>query len=396
VTAAALDRSTITRAASAAGWVVLGRALGLGWTVLLVARLSVADYGVYAMSFALAAIVAVPVDNLFHVRSVRVGDAEFLRERSGRGVVGIAIALAGAAAFAIWPPLGFALVVAGGEIAFNALKSSALRTGQPQRTMRWDAARQAASIALGAAAVLVPAHPGLALTAALYAAPYGVVAVLVAVRCLRHRPSVGGTARERGLLALEALGLGVYLQGDVLVLGLVAGSAVAGVYSIGSLVALAAASLAQVFVQTYTERLRLGRGRADAGPARAVMAVLAVAIGLAVAALGGVVALIPGEGGVAIVLVAMAAFAALRSGSTMLTAFLYAQGRDGHRVAASCVAAVVKLGAIVLIGRATGAVGAAIAVTAVEAGVLAWFGAVVARAPRAVAATDAGVEAVQP
>jgi O-antigen/teichoic acid export membrane protein len=381
VTAVLPARRNVIGGAAAAGWVIGGRLIGLGWTALLVARLDVADYGVYAIAFAVAAIVAVPVDNLFHVRAVRVDDDAFRHERAGRALTGIVIALVGAALFAPSLIAGFALVVAGGEIAFNALKSGSLRAGRPQRTTAWDLARQVASIALGGIALLASAHPQLGTATALYAAPYAAVLVLAAVRCLRVRPRIGGTWRERGLLALEALGLGAYLQGDVVVVGLVAGSATAGLYSLGSLVALAAASLSQVFAQTYTDDLRRHGGAPDAGPSRASMAGVALVLGAGVAALAGIAAVVPAGRELAAVLAVMALFAALRSGSTMLTSLLYAQHRDGHRVAASCAAAVVKVGALCLLAPAGGAVVAAVVVTLVEVGVLAWFAAVALRAP---------------
>ena len=69
----------------------------------------------------------------------------------------------------------------------------------------------------------------------------------------------------------------------------------------------------------------------------------------------------------------MSVFAVLRSISIILTSFLYVQHRDGHRVLAGGVAAVVKLTLIVLIGPVLGAFGAALAAVVVELMVAIWF-----------------------
>lgn len=363
----------LARAGVASSWVVAGRVLGLGWTLALLLRLGVSDYGVYAMAFALAAIVGAPIDNLFHVRSLRVDDAAWRSERNARALTGAAILVLGIALYAPLFVVGFALVVAGGEIVFNSLKSDSLRSGHPQRAVRLDVLRQTSSIALGAGYLFVSADPQLPIAAALYLVPYLAVAVIVAVRLPRARPALHGSRRELTLLVLDALALALYLQGDILLLGLVTSSEVAGVYSIASVVALAAASIAQIFAQTYNERLRVGDGDPASGPRRVLWFGVSVTLGAGVALLAVLIAVVrPGEG-VIVVLLVMSVFAMLRSISIILTSFLYVQHRDGHRVLAGGIAAVVKLALIVLIAPTLGALGAALAAVLVELMVAVWF-----------------------
>lgn len=368
-TAGTTARANLGRAGIASGWVIAGRLVGLGWTLTLLTRVGVSDYGSYAMGFALAAIVAAPLDNVFYVRSLRVEQALYARERSARALCGGVVFVLGAALFVPTFLVGFALLVAGGEILFNALKSEHLRAGHPQRAVRLDLARQGASIAIGAGYLFLTPQPQLAVAAALYLTPYLVVAV-AAIRCLGGTaPRLHSSPRETMLLVADALGLGLYLQGDILILGLVASSALAGVYSIASLIALAAVSVAQLFAQTYAERLRVAHGAPSAGPAPALWVGVCVVLGAGVAAIAGSVAVVrPGEAVIPVLLV-MSVFAALRSGSTILTSFLYVQQRDGHRVLIGGLAAIAKLALILVVAGPLGplgAVGTAAVAVAVE------------------------------
>ena len=363
----------LVRAGVASSWVVAGRLIGLAWTVSLLIRLGVSEYGVYAMAFALAAIVAAPIDNLFHVRSLRIDDGLYVRERSARALVGGIILIAGLALYLPVFVVGFALIVAGGEILFSSLKSDALRSGHPQRSVRLDVARQAASIVLGASYLYWSTDPQLIVAAGLYLLPYVGVGVIAGLRAIRARPALLGSRRELTLLLLDALGLALYLQGDILVLGLVAGSEVAGIYSIASVIALAASSVAQVFVQTYNERMRLAGGDPAAGPRRTLWFTVTVVLGIGVAVIAGLVWLFQPSEPIVPVLLVMSVFAVLRSVSIILTSFLYVQHRDGHRVLAGGVAAVVKLTLIVAVGPILGALGAAFAAVLVELMVAIWF-----------------------
>ncbi|GAA4777248.1 lipopolysaccharide biosynthesis protein [Microbacterium gilvum] len=387
---ALLRNPHLLRAGLASGWVVFGRVIGLLWTLLLIAQLGIGDYGVYAMAYAVSAIIAAPVDNIFLVRALRVDDGRFRAERITRALVGGGLFAAGAAVFALSPSAGFALFIAGGEISFNALKSRSLREGHPHVVMRRDAARQAASILVaGGYLVLVPGA-SLALAMLLYATPYLVVCALALWTARGARPAVPGRAREMGLLWLDAGALAVYLQGDILLLGLLTTEEIAGVFSLASVLALAATTVAQMFVQTYHERLREAGGDPKAGPSARVIAIVALGLGGGTSLLGLVLVVVPNPwAGLGVVLIIMGLFVALHALALILTTILYVQHRDGHRVAAGWTAAAVKLGLVALLAEA-GAIGAAVACVVAEIVLVVWYLRVVrAWTPARAAAPDA-------
>ncbi len=359
----------LVRAGVAGGWIVGGRLLGLAWTAGLILTLGVADYGRYAMAFALAAILAAPLDNIFLVRSLRIDDERFLGERSTRVLVGTGLLLLGAAVYGASFEIGFGLVVAGGEIVFNAYKSGALREGQPDVVQRLDLIRQAAAIALGSLYVFLTPDPQLGIAGLCYLAPYVLVVALAAVRALRYRPLVPGGGREIGLLWLDALALAAYIQGDVLLLGLVAGNEVAGLYSVVSVLALAAASLAQMYVHTFHERLRMQNGDPSAGPSAKAIVVVATSLGVSVLAAAGLLALFPVDEQLPPALAIMSLFVVGRSVSLVLQTILYVQRRDLPRVVGGGAVAALKLLLIVLLAP-LGAIGGAIASVVAEVGLV--------------------------
>ena len=67
------------------------RGFGMLWTLALVSRLGVADYGKYAMAYAVYAMIGPPLDNPFAVRSVRESEERFLAERTTRYLIGVAL-----------------------------------------------------------------------------------------------------------------------------------------------------------------------------------------------------------------------------------------------------------------------------------------------------------------
>lgn len=362
----------LRRAGIAGGWIIGGRLLGLGWTAALVAILGIGQYGTYAIAFALAATVAAPLDNPFGVRSLRVSTDRFLSERSARAILGMLLVIAGALLYAEVFLVGFALIVAGGEIAFNAVKSAALRDGYPNVVQRMDVVRQFASIVLGLGCLVLIHGSGLALACAFYLAPYLVVIVIAAARTIRARPVLPAPPREVAILFVDALALAGYIQGDVLLLGALAGPIVAGVYSLASLVALAAASLAQMYAQTFHERLRAASGHHSAGPATRTTALLGIVLGAGVAAVGGIVLASGLNSALGLTLLVMSVFTALRSATMVAQTILYVRGGDTRRVAGAVVVTIIKLILIAVLFR-LGAVGAALACVAAELLLVAWF-----------------------
>ena len=362
----------LVRAGVAGGWIFAGRLIGLGWTAALVAVLGIGNYGQYAIAFALAAIIAAPLDNPFGVRALRVELDRYLSERTARAILGGVLLLAGVAVYFESFVVGFALVVSGGEIAFNALKSRALRDGFPNLVQRWDVARQVASVVLGLGILFLVHGAPLSVVCAAYLVPYLVVLGLACAFVLRARPALPAPPREVGLLFVDALALAAYVQGDILLLGALAGSTVAGVYSLASLVSLAAVSLAQMYAQTFHERLRLASGARDAGPSARSGLAISVVLGALVLIVGVVVLATGLNPALGWTLVVMSVFTALRSTTVIEQTVLYLQGRDARRVLGAVLAALLKL---VLIAELAwlGSVGAGFACVLAEALLLAWF-----------------------
>lgn len=372
---AKLMNVNLLRAGIASGWVLAARLLGLAWTALIIFRLGLAEYGVYAIAFAIAAIIAAPIDNIFLVRSLRIDDARYHREAATRAIVGGVLLVAGAILFVPAFVVGFALVVAGGEILFNTVKGDALRAGMPQVVTRLDALRQVASIALASVYLFTEPNPTLELTVGLYSAPYLVIGIMAAVKVRGRRPAVPGSFQEIRLLWFDALALALYLQADVILLGVLTTEEIAGVYSLASVVALALSSFAQMFAQTFHARLRASNGDPDFGPPRLHSLAVALLLAIGMLVIGLALLTVFAQPGVGLLFVVMSTVVLLRSLTLILTTMLYVQGRDGHRVAAGWIAAAVKLGLLALFAAvlSLGALGAALGAIAGELVLLIWY-----------------------
>ena len=81
----------------AAVWMYGGRGVGMLWTLAIISQLSIGDYGLYGMGFALASIVGPPLDNPFAVRAARESQERFLAERTTRYLLGLGLMGAGMA-----------------------------------------------------------------------------------------------------------------------------------------------------------------------------------------------------------------------------------------------------------------------------------------------------------
>ncbi|MBO1267708.1 polysaccharide biosynthesis C-terminal domain-containing protein [Arthrobacter cavernae] len=368
-----LISQNLLKAGMAASWIVAGRVMGLAWTTAMIVSLGISDYGRYAMALSFAAIIAAPLDNPFLVRSLRSSDALFRAERTGRALLGIGLFLAGLLAYGQFFVAGFALMVAGGEIAFNAFKSEALRNGHPNIIMRWDVVRQAASVAGAAAVVYLVPGRNLELVCLAYLAPYLVVVALAGFSARQSRPGFPGRFKEWALLWSDALIVALHIQGDILLLGLLTDSTVAGYYSVASVVVMAVASFGQMYAHTFHEPLRMAGGHPAAGPRARSIVILSGLFGLMVL-LAGLALLATGIApDVATALIILSAFTVLRCVTLVMTTVLYVQNRDGHRVVGGGLAAFVKLGLIAALAP-LGAAGASLAAVAGEAVLAAWFG----------------------
>jgi O-antigen/teichoic acid export membrane protein len=351
------------------------RGLGLLLTLALIARLGIADYGLYAMAFSFATILGPPLDNPWAVRAIRESEDDFNRERSSRYLVGVGLIIAGLACLPLNYFLWFGLVMAGGEISFNSLKSRAARDGHPDLVWRYDAIRQTTSVAAVCIYLFAADDPSLRVASLLYCAPYAVIVCLAGLAVRGQRPGMPGSLRQMTYLTAEmGLGTAVYLQGDVLLLGFLTNSTVVGYYNITLMLATALAGIGQSFAMTYHEPLRESCGALESGPKlRMTLTIAAVAGGL-VLITGVVMLFTTAPAPMAQAMIIMAGFCFLRTVICVFQVVLYAQRRDRLRLGASIALLPLKFALLtVLVKLGLGAVAAAIATTASDGLLLAIF-----------------------
>ncbi|MDR3663366.1 MAG: hypothetical protein P4L86_23770 [Mycobacterium sp.] len=353
-------------------WIYGGRGVGLLWTLVLVHRLGVAEYGLYAMATVLNGIVGNTVDNPFAVRAIRESEEHFHRERTMRYLVAVVLVGTGLAAFQFNYVVGFGLMVAGGEIGLNVVKSQFARDGHPDKVYRFDTARQFSSAGIAAVYLYTAAHPTLTVATLVYCTPYVVIMLAGARLAIGHRPALPGPPKLIAALSGEMLGTTLYLGGDVLLLGTLVDTKAAGYYQLAWVVAAAVAAAGQSFGMTYHEPLRKSGGDPAAGPP--------LRNTLRMAALGGSVLLIIGgclfaagaPTQLATTMVIMGGFAALRIVIFVFQVILYTQRRDVFRLTIAVGLVPVKLGMVAAL-TPFGAIGAAIAATVADAMMLAGF-----------------------
>lgn len=358
----------------ASAWMIAGRGAGLVWTLVVISMLGIEDYGRYASAYALAAIISAPLENVFVVRCVRVDENQYLGERTTRFSLGALLLIGAVVIYPMNFIIGFALLIAGAEMIFNAYKSIALRAGRPGSILRVDAIRQYASIAAASAYLLVAGSQAeLEIACLVYAAPYLVVVIVSGFHSLRHKPLAPGGLRENLILLVDAFVISLYLQGDILLLGVLAGDEVVGVYSLASQVALAASSIGQIYGQTFSRSLRDHNGHPDAGPVLRTTLALGALFFVGTVLVGAVLLLlVPQYHDLGATLLVISLFTGLRTIDNAWVTVLYVQGKDVPRVAWSALALVVKLGILALLVPA-GAPGALVAAGAAVAGEIVVF-----------------------
>ena len=344
------------------------RGLGLLLTLALIARLGIADYGLYVLGLALATMVSAPLDNPWSVRAMRETDEEFARERVSRFLMGATFMVAGAALMNVSYFVWFGLAVAGGEIVFNCVKSRRARDGHPDVVWRWDAIRQTTSVVLTCAYLFAIPHPSLHVASLLYCAPYLVILVLAANAVRGHRPSMPGPLRQMAILAGEMGGTVAYLQADVLLLGWLTNSTVVGYYNIPLMLTSALAAVGQSYAMTFYEPLRKSGGDLASGPKLRNTLLISGIVGVLVLITGVVMLVTPVPAQMAQAMVIMAGWAVLRTVISIFQVMLYAQRRDAIRFGTTIALIPVKFAMLtVLVKLGLGAVGAAIATTATDA-----------------------------
>jgi hypothetical protein len=353
-------------------WIYGGRGLGLLWTLVMIHKLGVDDYGQYGMAVALNAIVGPSLDNSFSVRAIRESEERFLRERVTRFLVAftlivIGLSLVGEIYFA-----GFGLIVAGGEVALNVVKSRSARDGHPDRVYRMDTARQFTGIGMGTAYLYLAPAPTLLGASLAYCTPYAVIIVLAAFAAGRHRPGLPGPPRLMAALTGEMLGTAAYLQGDVLLLGALTNSTTVGYYTLTWVAAAAVAAAGQSFGMTYHEPLREANGDLSAGPPlRNTLGIAAIG-GTLIFLIGVGLLISPAPTELAVAMMVMSGFATLRIVVSVFQVVLYTQRRDVMRLTAAIALVPFKLGLLAVLSF-LGAVGAAISSTITDAVLLLVF-----------------------
>ncbi|MBJ7289139.1 hypothetical protein [Williamsia sp.] len=375
-------RQHITKALAAAMWTYGGRGTGLLWTVTLIAQIGVGGYGQYAMAFAIGAIVSAPIDNPFAVRSIRESEERFRAERSLRVIIAVSMIVLGIILYPVSYLLWFGLVASGGEMVFAAYKSRRHRDGHPDKVQRMDTTRQVSAVILGGGYLYLVPDPTLAIASILYAIPYLVVA-LMAIRVVwGDRPAFPGPIKMAAVLFGENLATALYLQGDVLLLGFLTDSTVAGYYSVAVVCAWAVAQVGAALGGTYHEKLRDGAGTLSSGPPLKHTVSLAGAAALLLLLAGIVMEILPLATELATSVIIMSAFVFFRVINYVYTTILSIQRRDVVRSGAAAVVVPIKLGLVTLF-VSIGAVGAAISSVIADGILLAIYFYVLNRPPRA-------------
>jgi len=353
-------------------WIYGGRGLGLLWTLVLIHQLGIDDYGMYGMAVALNSLVGPSLDNSFSVRAIRESEERFVRERVTRFLVALTLMVAGAALVGEIYFVGFGLIVAGGEIALNVVKSRSARDGHPDRVYRMDTARQFTGIGMGTAYLYLAPAPTLLGASLAYCTPYAVIIVLAALAAGRHRPGLPGPPRLMAALTGEMLGTAAYLQGDVLLLGVLTNSTTVGYYTLTWVAAAAVAAAGQSFGMTYHEPLRQANGDLSAGPPlRNTLGIAAIG-GTLIFLIGLGLLISPAPTELAVAMMIMSGFAALRIVVSVFQVILYTQRRDVMRLTAAIGLVPFKLGLLAALSFA-GAIGAAISTTVTDAVLLLIF-----------------------
>lgn len=353
-------------------WVYGGRGAGLLWTLAMIHRLSISDYGLYSMGFALMSILGPTLNNPYLIRAAREPEEDFVRERAGRYLLGVALMVLGQAFLPVNYIAWFGITVAGGELCVGAYKARALREGNPHLTSRIDTSRQAGSVVLGTAYLFAVPHPTLFFASVAYCVPYLVIAVLSAFTVRGHRPQWPGPPRLILILAGEMLGTALFLQGDVLLLGWLTNSEIVGYYTLTWVLASAIAYIGQSFGSTYTQPLRDSGGDLSTGPPLRNTVVIGVGGGLIVLVVGLVLLLTPVPSQLAIAMIIMSGYCAFRTVISVFTFILYAQRRDMVRLTAAIGLVPFKLGLVAALSF-LGAIGAAISTSVSDAVLLVIF-----------------------
>lgn len=342
------------------GWMYTGRVIGLFWAVLLTREEGIAVYGAYAIAIAISVLITVPLDHYYVVRVLRVVEGTFLSDRSTRLIGGLILFGLGAALLPNHFLVGFAIGKAGGELAFNAVKSQAIRIGHPARAMGLDTARQVLGFGAAAGYFLEVDHPtltGIAGWTLLSFVPFLAWGIW---ESWGHRPGRPELTTRTAAIVGEAIGGAVYSQADIVLVGALASTSSAGYYAYGSLLVWSLAAVGQNFSYTFNERLRDADGHRSAGPALGPSTGLSLALGAGVGVVAVVMAIAGAPGELVWTFAILAPVTVLRTLSSIFTTVLAVQNRDHFRTVVTWVSVSVKFALLVVVGHLGGPAAAAV------------------------------------
>jgi O-antigen/teichoic acid export membrane protein len=343
-------------------WLGGTRGLGLLWTLVLIHKLGIGSYGLYGMAAAVTGLAGPALDNAFNVRAIRESEQRFVAERTARFLTALALIVIGAVLIPFVYFVGFGLIVAGGENMFNVVKSRLVRDGHPDRAGRIDTVKQATSVVAGCVYLVVAHAPTLLIASLMYCTPYAAAVLIGAVVVRKYRPAIPGPPRLIAALTGEMLGTMAYFQADVLLLAWLTDSTIVGYYTLAGMVVVAVVSVGQAFAMTYHEPLRHAEGALSAGPPLRYTLGLAAAGGGLVLLIGVGLLISPAPTQLAVTMMIMSGFAALRIASWIFQVILYNQRRDLLRLTAAVGLVPLKFGLLATLAS-LGAVGAAISST---------------------------------
>ncbi|MET3960886.1 O-antigen/teichoic acid export membrane protein [Marmoricola sp. OAE513] len=365
------EKST-RRTVLSAVWMFGGRGLGLLWALLLTHELGISGYGQFVVGISAAALISIPVDAYYLVRSPRVDDEQFEVDRASRYWLGVLIFALGLGLFAVWLPAGLALSKAGGDVFFNAQKSTAIRTGRPDNAFALDSARQGLSLVAGMVVIVAVEDASVWLLSLVYVLGFVPFAVAMLPRVVGVRVELPERTRSTVALVAEALGGAAYTQGDIVLLGLIAGESAAGYYSYATLALWSIAAVGQNYSFTFHEPLREHGGAVEAGPPFKITSALAVAGGAGMIGTGVVLWLLGTDNDLWLAFVVLSVAASTRFYGAVFTTVLALQSRDELRARMSLVAVAIKTAGILALAWSLGSIGAAIAFVLADLVAFAW------------------------
>lgn len=350
----------VTRTVSASSWMFGGRLLSFAWSMILIHQFGISGFGSFAIGIAAASLILIPLDAYFVVRGARVDDESFVRDRATRMWLGLFLLTVGLILFNEVFILGLALSKAGADVAFNAQKSRSFRNGEPDVAYRLDSWRQGLSLGIGVALLFGYDHTTLSSATLMYLLGYAPFLIAALPMLKGVRPGLPERTLRTGTIVVDSIGAATYMQADIVLIGLMASSAEAGYYSLGSLAVWMIGTVGQNFSYTFHESLRAAKGATSGGPRIVHTTALAAASVFAMVLVSLALWLAGTDRQLWMTFAILSVVGGTRFVSGVLTTVLILQSRDQTRMAITVVSALIKLAGIAILGS-VGSVGGAIA-----------------------------------